>query len=436
LLGHDLRTLNGVLTDYFGGEGTAEANIKAAQAGFDYARQNYKGNFDGQIIPHARPVKRMLINGNEAIALGAIAAGCKFMSGYPMTPITPILEYMVAKSADLGLAVVQPEDEIAAMNMAIGANYTGVRAMTATSGSGFCLMTEGLGLAGITETPMVVVEGQRPGPAVGMPTRTEQGDLEFVIHAHQGDFPRAVLAPADAASAFWLTIKAFNLAEKYQMPVIIMSDHYLGNSYFTVDRFDLSKVTIDRGALYSDDGKPSEYKRHKDTLSGISPRAFPGLSEALVVTDADEHDEEGHLNESIEIRNQQMAKRGRKLFELKHRDIAAPELIGPKRADITLVGWGSTYGPIREAMEIMRKEGQSVNFLPLTELWPFPAEAVTDVLRRRHPVYVIENNFSGQLSHLIQAETGKKVENRILRFDGRPFTPEYIVEQVKKGQGE
>ncbi len=294
-------------------------------------------------------------------------------------------------------------------------------------------MVEGLGLAGITETPVVIVEGQRPGPAVGLPTRTEQGDLEFMIYAHHGEFPRAVLAPADAESAFWLTIKAFNLAEKYQLPVIILEDHYLASSYFTIDRFDLSGVRIDRGLIYSAerDGAPSEYKRHKDTPSGISPRAFPGLTEALVVTDSDEHDEEGHLTESAEIRTQQVAKRMRKLQELK-KEITPPRLIGPEEADMTLIGWGSTYGPIREAMGLIQGLGKSVNFLHLTELWPFPAEMVSEVFRRAQRTFVVENNYTGQLAHLIRAETGNAATSRIGKYDGRPFTPAYIAQAVMK----
>jgi 2-oxoglutarate ferredoxin oxidoreductase subunit alpha len=342
------------------------------------------------------------------------------------------MEYMAAKSRDLDLVMVHAEDEIAAINMAIGAAYAGVRAMTATSGSGFCLMVEGLGLAGITETPLVVVEGQRPGPAVGLPTRTEQGDLEFVLHAHHGEFPRAVLAPATIEDAFWITIKAFNLAERYQLPVIILTDHYLASSYTTVDRFDIAKVTIDRGLLFSgNEAEQLEYKRHKITVSGISPRAFPGQSKALVVTDADEHDEAGHLIEDAATRTAQVQKRLRKLFSLKN-EVGPPLRYGPEKAETVLIGWGSTYGAIREAMDSLHHEGASVSLLHLNELWPLPAEAVTDAMRWAHHSYVIENNATGQLAHLIRAETGKDVSGRILKYDGRPFTPAYIAEAVRK----
>ncbi len=430
LVRYDFELLAKVLREHFGAGDIGESNVKAARAGYEYAQDNFKGDTGYRLSPIS-DMKRMLLTGNEAIALGAIAAGCKFVAAYPMTPATSIMEYMAAKAKDLDLVVVPAEDEISAINMIIGAAYAGVRAMTATSGSGFCLMVEGLGLAGITETPIVVVDGQRPGPAVGLPTRTEQGDLEFMLHAHHGEFPRAILAPGTAKDAFWLTVKAFNLAEKYQLPVILLTDHHLATSYVTVDRFDPSKVTIDRGLLFSTEEVGEEYKRHRITKSGISPRAFPGQEGVLVVTDADEHNEEGHLIEDAQIRTQMVDKRMRKLFSLK-KEIAPPQLYGPKKAATTLVGWGSTYGAIREAVDILHKEGMSVNFLHLTELWPFPTEVVADVLGNARNSYVIESNATGQLSHLIRAETGKKVSGRILKYDGRPFTPALIAQEVRK----
>jgi 2-oxoglutarate ferredoxin oxidoreductase subunit alpha len=428
LVGYDFGIIEKVLRDHFGAEEAGEDNARAARAGYDYTQRNFKGIFNQRISPLGDS-KRMLLNGNEAIALGAIAAGCKFIAAYPMTPSTPIMEYLEAKAREFDLVVVQPEDEIAAINMIVGAGYAGARAMTATSGSGFCLMVEGLGLAGITETPVVIVDGQRSGPAVGLPTRTEQGDLQFVLHAHHGDFPRAVLAPANVEDAFWLTVKAFNLAEKYQLPVIMLTDHYLASSYATVERFNVSKVTIDRGLLFS--GISGEYLRYKITDSGISPRAFPGQEGALVVADADEHNEVGHIIEDAETRTRMVQKRLRKLFGLKQ-DIAPPRLYGTERADNTLIGWGSTYGALREAIDILRKEKTSVNLLHLSEIWPFPAEAVADVLSSSKNNYVVENNATGQLARLIRSETGKEVDDKILKFDGRPFTPSQIVEQVKK----
>jgi 2-oxoglutarate ferredoxin oxidoreductase subunit alpha len=426
----DLEALNGLLVEHFGKGKVADGNIAAAAAGYEYARAELKGGVTR--LGRVSDIKRMLLTGNEAISLGAIAAGCRFMSAYPMTPASSIMEYIAAKSKDFGMVMVHAEDEISAVNMAIGAGYAGVRAMTATSGSGFSLMVEGLGLAGITETPVVIIDAQRPGPAVGLPTRTEQGDLQFVLHAHQGDFPRAVLAPADIEDAFWVTVRAFNWAEKYQLPVIILTDHHLASSYATVDPFDLSRVTINRGLLFSGkDDEAAEYMRHRVTPSGISPRAFPGLGRALVVTDSDEHDEEGHLTEDAGERTSQVQKRLRKMFGLRH-ELAQPQLYGHHRAETTLIGWGSTYGAIREAVDILRKEGSSVNLLHFDELWPFPAEAVADALSTASSSYVIESNATGQLARLIKAETGKDVSGKILKFDGRPFTPAGIVAAVKK----
>jgi len=293
-------------------------------------------------------------------------------------------------------------------------------------------MVEGLGLAGITETPIVAVIAQRPAPAVGLPTRTEQGDLQFVLTAAPGEFPRVVLAPADIEDAFWLTVKAFNLAEKYQLPVILLTDHHLASSSSTVDKFDISRVSIDRGLLLSEEeiASPGEYKRHQITSSGVSPRALPGGS-ALVVTDSDEHDEEGHPIEDANIRTRMMLKRLRKLDGMGG-EIEQPRIYGPQRAETVLIGWGSTYGALKEAVDILRGEGLDVNLMHLNGLWPFPVEAVSDVLDKVRHSFVVENNATGQLARLIRSETGKETTGRILKFDGRPLTPALIVRELKK----
>lgn len=430
VVSYDLAKLNRVLTDHFGSGEVGNRNIAAAKAGYDYVQSERKGKC--LKIKPLSEAKRMLLTGNEAISLGAIAAGCKFMAAYPMTPASSIMEYMAAKSKEFDLVMVHAEDEIAAINMAVGAAYAGVRAVTATSGSGLCLMVEGIGLAGITETPIVIIDAQRPGPAVGLPTRTEQGDLQFVLHAHHGDFPRAVLAPASIEDAFWLTIKAFNWAERYQLPVIILTDQHLASSHATVDPLDLSRVTIDRGLLFSErEDDPAEYMRHRVTKSGISPRAFPGLGRALVVTDCDEHDEEGHLTEDAGERTAQVQKRLRKISPL-GKETSTLRKYGSRGAETTLIGWGSTYGAIHEAVAILRKEGASVNILHLNELWPFPRKAVIDAVSKARNSYVIENNATGQVAQLIKAETGYDVSGQILKFDGRPFTPAYIAKAVRE----
>jgi 2-oxoglutarate ferredoxin oxidoreductase subunit alpha len=373
------------------------------------------------------------VNGNEALALGALAGGCKFIAGYPMTPTTPIMEYLADKSQHYDVVAVHVEDEIAAINMAVGAGYAGVRAMVATSGGGFCLMVEGLALAGMTETPVVVVLGQRPGPATGLPTRTEQGELWFALHAGHGEFPRAVLAPATAEEAFYAMIKAFNLAEKYQTPTILLTDHHLASSYTTVKRFDLDQVKIDRGELLSDEelNGSHDYKRHIVTNLGISPRALPGQGKALVITDSDEHDEAGHIIEDAETRNRQNLKRLRKLDGLKA-EINNPKFHESQNTGFTLIGWGSTYGAIREAAEILKEDSIAVNALHFSEIWPFPTEAVSSVLNNSAQSIVIENNATAQMAQLIRRETGHKVSGSILKFDGRPFSPGEIVARLKK----
>ncbi len=432
LLDYDLDLLGNVVSEHFGAGDAGKANVAAATAGYQYARANFKGDFIKHLSPTGRS-KRMLLDGNQAIALGAMAAGCKFVAAYPMTPSTSIMEYMAAKADDFDLVVVQPEDEIAAINMIIGAAFAGVRAMTVTSGGGFCLMVEGLGLAGMTETPIVVVDGQRAGPAIGLPTRTEQGDLEFVLHASHGEFPRVVLAPATIQDAFWITVKAFNLAEEYQLPVIILSDQYLASSYATVETFDLSRVEIKRGQLLpeSEIAKSGEYRRYEITPSGISPRALPLQQRALVVSDSDEHDQEGHLIEDAETRTAMMLKRLRKLEGLR-KEIAGPRIYGTAQAEMTLIGWGSTYGALKEAVDLSNRDGLKVNLVHLNEIWPFPAEAVTQALQGTKIRYAVENNATAQLAHLLRAETGYQVTGKILKFDGHPFSPGDIVRELKK----
>jgi 2-oxoglutarate ferredoxin oxidoreductase subunit alpha len=294
-------------------------------------------------------------------------------------------------------------------------------------------MIEGLGLAGITETPVVIDVAQRPGPAVGLPTRTEQGDLAFAVYGGSGEFPRAVLAPYTVEDAFYTTVRAFNLAEQYQMPVIILTDQHLASSYQTVKKFDLSRVKIDRGQTLSEEevNKVADYRRHKFTESGISPRAIPLQGKALVVTDSDEHDEAGHMIEDAEIRKRMMLKRLRKLDGLRNQ-LVKPRFHAKPDAQITLVGWGSTYGAVSEAISLLEKDGIIANLLQVNALWPFPVEPVASALGDAKKSIVIENNATGQLTHLISAESGIKVSNTILKFDGRPFSPEYIVREVKK----
>jgi len=432
--GYKLELLDDVLKEHFAhlGKNVVDSNVKAARTGYDHVMQG-SSDLVRQSIKPIKSNHKMLLNGNEALALGAMAAGCKFIAAYPMTPTTSIMEYISEKAGRFNMVAVQPEDEIAAINMAVGAGFAGVRAMTATSGDGFALMTEGFGLAGITETPVVIVLGQRPGPAVGLPTRTEQGELKFAVYGGSGEFPRAVLAPHTIEDAFYITVRAFNLAEKYQIPVIILTDHHLASSYQTVNKFDLKKVKIDRGQLISDEEAStlSEYKRHRFTDSGISPRLIPMPGKPLVVTDSDEHDEAGHMIEDAGIRTQMMLKRLNKIDGLRN-EIANPRFHSRPNAKVTVIGWGSTYGAIIEAASMLEHDGLSINVLQLNELWPFPGSAVASALAKSKTNMVVENNATGQLAHLIRAETGININYKILKFDGRPFSPTEITKEIKK----
>jgi 2-oxoglutarate/2-oxoacid ferredoxin oxidoreductase subunit alpha len=432
LLGSDFEVLARVLSWHFSKNEIQiqEDNLKAARAGFEYASAHYP-NLSSQKYPALNQGNRLFMTGNEAISLGAMAAGCKLVAGYPMTPITSILEFLAEKGRDYGIAFIQPEDEISAINMVVGAGYSGVRALTATSGSGFALMVEGIGLAGMTETPAVIVLGERPGPAIGLPTRTEQGELLFAIRGSTGEFPKVVLAPANIEEAFWMTIKAFNLSEKYQTPVIILTDTHLANSYTDIEKFDLAKVVIDRGKLIGSEQAADlkNYDRYKITGSGISPRALPFQTPATVVADADEHDEQGHLTEKAELRNSQVAKRLKKMDGIRT-EVTLPVDTRVAGGEIVLIGWGSTRGAIEEASVTLRSEGIPVNVLHLSQVWPFPADAVAGVLGTVSRSVAVENNATGQLAELIRAETGIKVSGQILKYDGRPISAKYIVDAL------
>ncbi len=435
LVAYDIEVLRKVLIETFKSKGpnVAEDNVKAAEAGYKFAQENFKGETALKLKP-IKGQKRMFIGGYQAISLGALAAGCKFMSGYPMTPSTEILQYLMEKN----IVVEQGEDEIAAINMAIGAGFTGVRSMVATAGGGFSLMVEALGLAGMTETPVVIIVGQRPGPATGFPTRTEQGDLEFVMHAAQGEFARAVLAPRDAEDAFYLIGHAFNIAERYQIPVIFLTDQHLADSYWTVEPFDFSRITVDRGALLSEEDatKVKDYVRYHFTESGISPRALPGYKGVLVVADSDEHTEDGHITESAEVRVKMVEKRVWKIRGLEKE--LAPLSYGPENARIVLLGWGSTYGAIREAVDHLNQQGtrdggnSSVRMIHFNAIWPFAAEAVRNALAGSERRIMVESNITGQLARVIRTETGIDMTGNIHRYDGRPITANYIIQGFRK----
>ena len=427
----------GVLADTFGHKGQAviDQNVKILRGGFDYAKEHF--------VPLMKDawkfsrIRRPFVTGNELFALGAVMAGCKFYSAYPMTPASSILHWMASHGEKCGVVVKQCEDELAVVNMAIGAGHAGVRAMCGTSGGGFALMTEAIGMAGMIEAPVVVVEVQRGGPSTGIPTKTEQGDLNQVFGASQGDFPRVIIAPLETYDCFWCTVEAFNLAEKYQLPVLIISDLLVSEHPETIEPDDLRyDVPIERGELVtkwpSGNGR---YKRYANTSSGVSPRVLPGTEGAEYVAATDEHDEEGILISDVftspPVRRKIMEKRMKKM-ELVLKDIKAPVLEGPADAPVTLVGWGSTGGVIREARQLLAAEGIKTNQLQIKYLNPFHSKEVTEILRKSKKIICVEVNYSGQFARFLRAETGITVHDKILKYDGEPFEPRIISEEVKR----
>jgi 2-oxoglutarate ferredoxin oxidoreductase subunit alpha len=412
------------------GDDVINGNVKAAEAGHDFVlKYCEKCSF----TPSVRSQAKMLISGSDAIGLGAVASGLTFYCAYPMTPSTGIMNYVAGKEEEYGIIVEQAEDEIAAINMALGASFAGVRAMTGTSGGGFALMTEGLSLAGITETPIVIALAQRPGPATGLPTRTEQGDLQFVLYAGHGEFPRVIFAPGTPEQAFYLTNKAFGIAEKYQIPVIILTDQYLADAEWTFDGFDLNKIHYSDQRLRGDDFREfPDYKRHAFSDTGVYPLGVPGDSTHIVVTDSDEHDEEGHLIEDSETRLKMMDKRLFKKFPHIHEDIAPPLFYGNEKPDIVLAGWGSTYGVIREVVDELSAT-RNIGMLHFSEIYPLPEIEKFDylnILNKAEHALCIENNATGQFAHLMRSETGYEFPTKILRYDGRPFTVDSLMKEI------
>ncbi|MCJ7614649.1 2-oxoacid:acceptor oxidoreductase subunit alpha, partial [Candidatus Bathyarchaeota archaeon] len=436
LLDYDPELMNNVLMDTFYPK-IAEQNIEATKQGYDYIKEHYAADFGYQLKKTgSADKKRIFLTGNEAIGLGALNAGCKFYAAYPMTPATSILHFFAPLDREYNMIVIQTESEIAAINMVAGASFAGARSMTATSGGGFCLMTEGLGMIGMTETSPVIVLVQRPGPSTGLPTYTAQGDLRFAIHASQGEFPRVVIAPGDVEESYYLTLEAFNLAEKFQIPAIIISDKYLAESNGTAEPFDQNRIKIDRGNLITDDkysGK-EEYKRHMFTENGVSPRAMPGTRGAIVRTNADEHNELGYTTEDPVLSTKMADKRFKKLEDLtkeleNHETV---KLHGPKEADATIIGWGSTKGTILEAMKLLNKDGIKINYLQMVYLHPFPAGKVQEILRSAKKSIIVENNKTSQLSSLIREHLLRTVEHKLLKYDGRPFNPEALARSIRE----
>lgn len=417
-------------------------NVRAARAGYDYSKEQYEGEVDVKLqrdggyerLP--TPEKNMLIRGNEALAMGAMKAGLKYYSYYPITPATPVAHYLEEHSGEWNVHVEQTEDEIASVCSVVGAAHAGTRAMTSTSGPGFCLMMEGLGFASLTEIPIVIGLIQRPGPSTGMPTRQDQSDLRFALHAGHGESPRVILIPGDVEECFRFGFEAFNIAEKFQMPVIILSDKHVGESYISQRWFSEENMSVDRGLLATEEEirKKGKYLRYEITDNGISPRSIPGTPLGMFRTTGDEHTEYGSITEDAMERVRMMEKRFRKMHEVEkylpeERRVKA---FGPSGAGVSIIGWGSTKGAILDAMEMLKSEGVSANYLQITCANPFPKNIVKKFIESSGKRIVIENNYSGIMAGVIREQTGASIEHKIVKYDGRPYSCDIVVKAVKK----
>ena len=427
LFGIELQIVSEFVRQFFSAKSgdVVQKNLAAVKAGYklsevvqDSAGIRFNVNKDTNVED------QILLSGTEAVALGAIAGGCNFISAYPMSPSTGVLIFLAEHAKDFGIIAEQAEDEIAAMNMAIGAWYAGARAMVTTSGGGFALMTEGLSLAGMLESPIVIHLAQRPGPATGLPTRTEQADLELALYAGHGEFSRIILAPGKVEDGFYLTQKAFNLAEKYQVPIFILTDQYFVDSYYNTACLDLSDIDIEKHIVKTD----VNYKRYKLTANGISPRGIPGLGQGLVVVDSDEHDETGHITEDLDLRTRMVNKRLGK-FELLKNEIIPPQLTGPEDYENLVVCWGSTYNVVKEAVENLSKENVAV--LHFKQVYPLPNETV-NYLKKARKTLIVENNATSQFSKLIKLHTGIDIKNKILKYNGLSFYVEELTNKLNE----
>lgn len=413
-----------------------DANISAAKSGYDFTSKLKKSGFAKRIAKKKVDRKMLFMNGNEAAVAGAIAAGCKFVAEYPMSPSSAILHLMAGHERDYGIIVKQTEDEIAAANMIAGAAFAGARAMTATSGGGFSLMVEALGMMGIMEVPCVIFNSQRAGPSTGLPTYTDQSDLKFSLYASQGEFPRIVIAPGDVTECYVESFNAFNLAEMLQTPAIVLLDKYLSESSQTVEDFRSLGLKVERGMVLDDEelsDLSGPFKRYECTASGISPRCFPGQKNGMHVCSSYEHDETGFTSEDGKNRTAQIDKRARKMSNVPE-EMIAPTFYGAERdsAEILMVCWGSTKGPAREALRMLQEKGASARLMHIRYASPFPAKTVLDELNGAKRAIIIEGNSEAQMRSHILEKTKYYIEETLLRYDARPFTPDEIASKVQE----
>lgn len=430
LLGAPAHFLEKVLERQFSEKGTSvlAENIEAARLGYAAARAI---TFAHRQDWPAGGKRRMLMEGSASLSLGALAADCRFAAFYPMSPATSVMMNLAAWQDRFPLVVEQAEDEIAAANMIVGASFAGVRSLTATSGGGFCLMTEALGLAGITETPIVIINAQRPGPATGLATRTAQPDLRFAMHAGQDEFPRFIFAPGSPEQAYETAARAFDLADRYQVPAVILVDQYFNDSLFVLDQ-GLEAPDAVAQHVVSDPGMadPAAYERYAVTQTGVSPRALPCAGRALVMVCGNEHKPDGHSTEDRRVRTAMVDKRAAKTSAMLH-DMQPPTIVNPD-ANIRLICWGSTLGAVEEAVALLRKAGLDAGLVHFCDLWPFPRQASVQALTGADRLICVEQNKTAQLAGLLRQETGIIAAETVLKYDGRPFFPVEIMDAVMK----
>ena len=426
LLKVEREILDRYLRHHFSGkdEDTIHKNLEAARRGYAVSDELIRsGKIEIDLVKDDEIKDEIMIDGVEALAMGAIAGGCNFISFYPMSPSTAVAVLLAERAKEFGIIVEQAEDEISAMNMGIGAWYAGARGLASTSGGGFALMVEGLSLAGMIESPMVVHIGQRPGPATGLPTRTEQGELLFALHAGHGEFPRVIFAPGTIEDCFYLAQKAFDLADQYQVPVFILTDQYILESHYNIPSLDPMQFPLKKHFVETKLG----YKRHQLTESGLSPRGIPGFGEGLVVLDSDEHDEEGHITEDLDLRTKMVNKRLKKLDHLRN-DTIAPELVGPETYKTLIIGWGSTYHALKESLE--RLGTTDVAFLHFKQVYPLHP-STQDYLQKSRKRVMVENNGTGQFGQIIRMQTGFDMDRKILKYNGLPFSADELEKKLK-----
>ncbi len=428
LFGIDAGNAEAFIRKLFGkkGDEIVEKNLKALRSGYSYFLEKFSDKKKMLQNIATSNDRLVLMNGSEAVGLGAITGGCQFISAYPMSPSTGVFTYITQNAREFNIVSEQAEDEIAAINMALGASFAGARAMTATSGGGLSLMAEGISLSGIMETPVVIVNAQRPGPATGFATRTAQEDLEYVIHIGHGEFPRFVFAPGNVEEAFYTTIHAFNLSDKYQVPAFILIDQYLADTYTTLKGLDLDKV---KAACHQPLSFDNEYKRYRITKSGVSPRAYPMQGDFTFMSDSHEHTENGHITEDKDVRNKMVEKRFGKLKGMQ-KEFGKPTYYGDKKAKTIFLTWGSNYGVVRETIDYLKKQKRPAAMLHFNRIYPFPRKETISALKDTKEIIAVENNYQGQFGNVLKAETGIEVDKKILKYDGRPFTVDYILRKI------